>query len=51
MKYFIFLGMFLLIFFPCLTYADTRYSISTENSPFIGKIDAPVTIIEFIDYQ
>lgn len=51
MKYFIFLGMFLLIFFPCLTYADIRYSISTENSPFIGKIDAPVTIIEFIDYQ
>lgn len=28
-----------------------RYQIPVENSPSIGPADAPVTIVEFIDFQ
>jgi len=31
--------------------AEQRYNLPVENSPFIGNANAPVTIIEFIDYQ
>ena len=30
---------------------DTTYDISVEGSPYLGAKDAPVTIIEFLDYQ
>ncbi|MCX7793718.1 MAG: hypothetical protein N2257_04860 [Thermodesulfovibrionales bacterium] len=30
---------------------EKRYVIPIENSPSYGPADAPVTIIEFIDYQ
>ena len=30
---------------------DTLYDISVEGSPYLGAKDAPVTIIEFLDYQ
>ncbi|MCE5194697.1 MAG: DsbA family protein [Nitrospiraceae bacterium] len=34
------------------SYADEkRYSLPIENSPSYGPADAPVTIIEFLDYQ
>ena len=28
-----------------------RYPVPIEGSPSIGRRDAPVTIVEFIDYQ
>jgi len=28
-----------------------RYSVPVEDSPYLGSSNAPVTIIEFIDYQ
>ena len=28
-----------------------RFAIPLENSPSLGPQDAPVTIVEFIDYQ
>ena len=32
--------------------ADEKvYDISVEGSPYLGAKDAPVTIIEFVDYQ
>jgi hypothetical protein len=31
--------------------AGNRYNVPIENSPAWGPEDAPVTIIEFIDYQ
>ena len=32
--------------------ADNKvYDISVEGSPYLGAKDAPVTIIEFLDYQ
>ena len=30
---------------------DKLYDISVEGSPYLGAKDAPVTIIEFLDYQ
>jgi protein-disulfide isomerase len=33
-------------------FAETkRFTIPLENSPSLGPQDAPVTIVEFIDYQ
>lgn len=31
--------------------ADVRYAVPTEGSPSIGPANAPVTIVEFLDYQ
>lgn len=30
---------------------EKRYQIPVENSPSIGPVDAPVTVIEFLDFQ
>lgn len=30
---------------------EQRYDLPVDNSPYIGAENAPVTIIEFIDYQ
>ena len=30
---------------------EKRYQIPTENSPSIGPADAPVTVVEFLDFQ
>jgi hypothetical protein len=31
--------------------ADVRYAVPTDDSPSIGPANAPVTIVEFLDYQ
>ena len=31
--------------------ADVRYAVPADNSPSIGPANAPVTIVEFLDYQ
>ncbi len=31
--------------------AETRYTIPLEGSPSIGPKDAPVVLVEFLDYQ
>ena len=31
--------------------ADVRYSVPAGDSPSIGPANAPVTIVEFVDYQ
>ena len=31
--------------------ADVRYDVPPGNSPSIGPANAPVTIVEFVDYQ
>lgn len=44
--------LFFMIFIVSQVHAtEPRYNLSVENSPFIGTENAPVTIIEFIDYQ
>lgn len=44
--------LFFMIFIVSQAHAtEPRYNLSVENSPFIGTENAPVTIIEFIDYQ
>ena len=47
---FIVAGLFFIV--PFLIYAEeNRYSIPVGDSPVRGPENAPVTIIEFIDYQ
>ena len=44
--------LFILIISAASSFAgEQRYNLPVENSPFIGNANAPVTIIEFIDYQ
>jgi protein-disulfide isomerase len=31
--------------------ADVRYTVPVGDSPTIGPANAPVTIVEFLDYQ
>jgi len=31
--------------------ADIRYDVPAGDSPSIGPANAPVTIVEFVDYQ
>jgi len=31
--------------------ADVRYTVPPGDSPSIGPANAPVTIVEFVDYQ
>ena len=31
--------------------ADIRYTVPAGDSPSIGTVNAPVTIVEFLDYQ
>jgi protein-disulfide isomerase len=31
--------------------ADVRYAVPAEDSPSVGAANAPVTIVEFLDYQ
>jgi protein-disulfide isomerase len=31
--------------------ADIRYAVPEDNSPSIGPANAPVTMVEFVDYQ
>ncbi len=41
-----------LLFIVSDLYADEkRYIVPLEDSPFYGPVNAPVTIIEFLDYQ
>lgn len=44
------LSLFFLVASPVLA-EENRYSVSVANSPVIGFENAPVTIVEFIDYQ
>ncbi len=47
------LSSFLLVLFlssPALA-DEQRYSIPIDNLPYLGPADAPVTIIEFLDFQ
>ena len=31
--------------------ADVRYTVPAGDSPSVGPANAPVTIVEFVDYQ
>jgi hypothetical protein len=42
----------LLVQIACLASAqEKRFSIPIDGSPSLGPADAPVTIVEFIDFQ
>ena len=44
------IGMALLAAVPAGA-ADVRYDVPAGDSPSIGPANAPVTIVEFLDYQ
>jgi hypothetical protein len=47
------LSAFLFVLFlssPALA-AEQRYTIPIDNLPYLGPADAPITIIEFLDFQ
>ncbi|MCX7988909.1 MAG: hypothetical protein N2647_05650 [Thermodesulfovibrio sp.] len=46
-----FIVLVILFFYQSSLYAEQRYNLPIDNSPFIGTENASVTIIEFIDYQ
>jgi hypothetical protein len=43
--------LFVLFVFSVGYTAEQRYSISIDNCPILGPADAPITIIEFLDFQ
>lgn len=44
--------IFLLLISSAYSYAEEkRYIIPLDDSPVLGPSDAPVTIIEFLDFQ
>jgi len=45
--------IFLFVFFtvPSSFAAEQRYNVPLEDSPSCGSQNAPVTMIEFLDYQ
>lgn len=52
MKKFLALSLALLVALCSTVFADeTRYRIPLGDSPQLGPENAPVTIIEFIDFQ
>lgn len=50
MKKIVFLLVFSLFCSPAFA-EPKRFTVPLENSPSLGPQDAPVTIVEFIDYQ
>lgn len=47
----IILGMVFLLLFGMAQAKEQKTEIPVGNSPAMGPVDAPVTIIEFIDFQ
>ena len=47
----IFLVLILVLFVSAASAEIKRFAIPLEGSPVIGPQTAPVTIVEFIDYQ
>jgi protein-disulfide isomerase len=45
------IALTLLAAVPAGAAADVRYAVPAGDSPSIGPANAPVTIVEFLDYQ
>jgi hypothetical protein len=43
--------LFVFIFSSPGNTAEERYNIPIENCPILGPADAPITMIEFLDFQ
>lgn len=48
---FIFVILFLILTASVSFAEDKRYDVPVGDSPTLGPVDAPVTIIEFLDFQ
>jgi hypothetical protein len=48
----IYIPAFILLLVPALVFAaDNRYDVPLGDCPSLGPEKAPITIMEFIDYQ
>jgi protein-disulfide isomerase len=45
------LALLLLLAAAPVAAADVRYTVPAGDSPSIGPASAPVTLVEFVDYQ
>jgi hypothetical protein len=43
--------LLVLLFSSLAVAAEKRYTVPLGDSPQLGPVDAPVTIIEFLDFQ
>ncbi len=43
--------LILVVLMPGMCLATERFDVPVGDSPAVGPADAPVTIIEFLDYQ
>jgi hypothetical protein len=43
--------LFILVFSSLAIAAEKRYDVPLGDSPQLGPRDAPITIIEFLDFQ
>jgi len=43
--------LFVLLLSTSAFAAEQRHSIPIDNLPYLGPADAPITIIEFLDFQ
>ena len=50
MKRFLFIT-FILLIAGIASAEEQRFAVPLDNSPSLGPVDAPVTIVEFIDFQ